>query len=308
MKIDPSAINSPLAMIALFVAIIELFLIFPVSKLTGRDRTLLVIFIVAYPIFIAGSFFVFLWNKPVNLYTPQTLSENLQKALLPAGFDTQLAPDRATLEVVKLKVTQLELQLRDISHKMESNAGLVAPPDVAKLSDLEKLKVELLKRAEATGDVSRTGLATAAKEIQTEKQKSLAERAAAARNELVKFKLWLQPKGLTVSAPDLKIKADFETSLPAALNKDTVTLGSAATDYVVPAYYIKAIAESKGVKSDVADDERMFTFVWTISDYMATKFSNATFPNPNGPYSVVKGNSTGRLVWSPIIGSLSISC
>src|SRR5437879_13121193 len=48
-----------------------------------QPGSLLVAFVIGYPVFIAGAFFVFLWNKPVNLYKPQTLSEHLQEALLP---------------------------------------------------------------------------------------------------------------------------------------------------------------------------------------------------------------------------------
>jgi hypothetical protein len=110
-KIDPSAINSPLALIALFVAIIELFLVYPITQLTGWDRTLLVIFVIVYPVFIAGSFFVFLWKKPVNLYTPQTLSADLQQALLP---DKLLASDRAAVSAIGLKLTTIETQLREV--------------------------------------------------------------------------------------------------------------------------------------------------------------------------------------------------
>src|SRR5947209_434712 len=135
MKVDPSAIDSPLALIALFVAIIELFLIFPIAKLDGRDRSLLVAFVIGYPVFIAGAFFVFLWNKPVNLYKPQTLSEHLQEALLPERLNGQLAPDRAAVAVIELKVTTLETQLREVSQRMQASAGGGnAPSDVAKLS------------------------------------------------------------------------------------------------------------------------------------------------------------------------------
>jgi hypothetical protein len=200
-KIDPSAINSPLALIALFVAMIELFLLFPITRLQGRDRSLLVYFIIGYPIFIAGSFFAFLWFKPVNLYTPQTLSADLQRALLPAGLNTQLAPDRAATAAIELKVTQLEVQLRDVSHKMESNSAPLVPTDVAKLSDLEKLKADLLARAEAAGDVSRVGLATAAGDIRDTEIKSANERAAAVAAQLDKFISWIKEIGLTDSAP-----------------------------------------------------------------------------------------------------------
>jgi hypothetical protein len=277
MKVDPSAIDSPLALIALFVAIIELFLIFPIAKLQGRDRLLLVVFVIGYPVFIAGAFFVFLWNKPINLYKPQTLSESLQRALLPEGLNKQLAPDRAAVTAVELKITTLETQLRDVSQRIQASAGGGgnAFADVAKLSDLEELKADLLARAEATGDISRSGLASAAREIKKQETQDVATRIATAKSQLEKFKIWLRGKGLAIlpSIPDV-----VGLSLGPALFADEISLGPPEKDYLVPGLYVNRVAEYQSVR-------HLLALVWTAADYMASRFGKIDFPNPAGPYS-----------------------
>src|SRR5262245_33494075 len=127
------------------------------------------------PFFIAGSFFLFLWNKPINLYKPQTLSEHLQEALLPEKLNGQLAPDRAAVAAIELKITTLETQFRDMSQRFQaSGAGVNVASDVAKQSllEIERLKAEVLAKAESSGDLSRVGLASAARDIQTKELQS----------------------------------------------------------------------------------------------------------------------------------------
>jgi hypothetical protein len=306
-KFDPSAINSPLALIALFVAMIELFLLFPITRLEGRDRSLLVYFIIGYPIFIAGSFFAFLWFKPVNLYTPQTLSENLQRALLPENFNRQLAPDRADVAAIQLKVTQLEVQLRDVSHKLDGNASSVVPADVAKLSDLEKLKADLLARAEAAGDLSRAGLATAAKEVRDDEVKALKNRAADASAQLEKFISWLKENGLTVSVPAPTIDPGDSLSLTGpSVGSNDITLGPPNRDFLVPGLYIRIIASKLDVPTPFG--EGTFQLAWTTSDYMASQFGHIKFPDPNGfiRNTLTKsGVSAGYAIMYRLFGDLS---
>jgi hypothetical protein len=239
---------------------------------------LLVFFIIGYPIFIAGSFFFFLWFKPVNLYTPQTLSENLQKALLP---DKLLAPDRADVAAIQLKVTQLEVLIRDVSHKMEGNSVPIVPADVAKLSDLEKLKGELLARAEAAGDVSRNGLATVAKQITETQIKSVDERARAVTSQINKFIPWLKEKGLVVSVPAPSVDAPAgDLDVGPSFGEHSVRLGPSSRDFLVPGLCINIIANNIGVPSKVEDGT--FQLIWTTGEYMASQFVKVKFPAPEG--------------------------
>lgn len=108
MEIDPSSIDSPLALIALFVALIELFLLYPLAKLDGTDRRRIVWFVIGYPIFIAVAFFGFLWFKPVNLYSPQILPENLQQAFLPEVRQEAKEDVVASVAPINSQIKQLE--------------------------------------------------------------------------------------------------------------------------------------------------------------------------------------------------------
>lgn len=132
MEIDPSSIDSPLALIALFVAMIELFLLYPLARLEGTDRSRIIWFIIGYPIFIAVAFFGFLWFKPVNLYSPQILPENLQQALLPevrqeAKEDVvaSVAPINSQLKLLEDKISYLS---KDIA-ALQDNVGSAKPTE-----------------------------------------------------------------------------------------------------------------------------------------------------------------------------------
>jgi len=290
MHTDPTAIDSPLALIALFVAIIELFLIYPITKLDGRDRSLLVGFVIGYPIFIAGAFFVFLWNKPVNLYKPQTLSENLQQALLPERLNTQLAPDRAAVVALEVKVTTLETQLRDTAQKIQGNLGTIPPAptlpaDFAKLSEeFNALKRDLLARAQAAGDVSPSGLASAARQVQTEEAKSQASRVTIAEERIASFKSWTQNKGVTKAAMLPVIVSEGTNSNGPSFRgeENKIILGPPQRDYMIPGLYINALAASSGYKGT-------FALPWMLSDYMASRFGRIKIPNPEGPYRFIEG-------------------
>jgi hypothetical protein len=289
-KIDPSAINSPLALIALFVAIIELFLLYPITQLGGWDRSLLVIFIIAYPVFIATAFFIFLWNKPVNLYTPHTLSVDLQQALLP---DKLLAPDRAAVTAVELKITALETQIREVTQQIQSNAGMIAATDVAKLSDLDALKNELLSRAEAAGDVSRRGLASAARELQLQATEETDARIALANEQLPRFKAWIEKHGLEpVSIPIPRVVGEDSGGPyigPSSSAEPHITLGPEKSDYTIPGLFIYFVAKAKDYHLDFVDGRG--ELVWVVCEFMSCRFGNLQFPSNYLLREVTSGRS-----------------
>ncbi|MEM9604855.1 MAG: hypothetical protein AAGA11_18465, partial [Pseudomonadota bacterium] len=157
MNVDANAIDSPLAMIALFVVMIELFLLYPIAKLEGRDRSRLVLFIIGYPVFIALSFFILLWNRPIHLYTPQTLDADLRQSLLPEKLDKELASDRVTLAAMEIKLAELENSISTISETRIEKSDPNRIPEsnaTSSLADIERLKSDLLSRIQADNDLS----------------------------------------------------------------------------------------------------------------------------------------------------------
>lgn len=84
-------VRSPLSIIALFVSLIELFLVYPVTQLQGSDRTMVVLFIVSFPVFVASLFFFVLWHKPLHLYSPEKVPPELRTRIQ----SVEVALDRA---------------------------------------------------------------------------------------------------------------------------------------------------------------------------------------------------------------------
>jgi hypothetical protein len=61
---------TPLWIISLFVSLTETILGFAVTQTDGMIQIALTSFVIIFPIFIAGIFFLILWNKPFVLYPP----------------------------------------------------------------------------------------------------------------------------------------------------------------------------------------------------------------------------------------------
>ena len=283
MNIDASTIDSPLALIALFVAIIELFLLYPLAKLDGKDRSRLVLFVIGYPIFIASAFFVFLWIKPVNLYTPQTLTPELQKALLPQNLLVELAPDRATIAIVERKVESLEKSLQSISAELDGRDKeliLMAREDLATLGDIQELRDELLTRAANTGDLSREGLASQADILEREVRAERAKRVVIAQAKVEQFRDWMIEKGLDPAPPAPKVLPGGPDNLRPFLRRSgEIGIGAEDTDFLLPGLYIRTRADEAGFKRDWDTYTRQL--VWTIMYFMGAQFSGVEWSTPN---------------------------
>ena len=83
---------TPLWIIALFVSLTETVLGTAVFKTSGSIQVALTIFVVLFPVFIAGSFFVILWNRAYVLYPPteygsETDISSYVNAMRQRGYD-----------------------------------------------------------------------------------------------------------------------------------------------------------------------------------------------------------------------------
>jgi hypothetical protein len=61
---------TPLWIISLFVGLTEAVLAAAVTRTTGGVQVALTVFVIAFPLIIAGAFFAILWNRPLVLYAP----------------------------------------------------------------------------------------------------------------------------------------------------------------------------------------------------------------------------------------------
>ena len=75
-----------------------------------------------FPIYIATIFFVFLWARPINLYAPENLSPELQRALATGVLGEELLGDRVEVEAIK---TQLD-DLYSIGHSLSTRINEIS--------------------------------------------------------------------------------------------------------------------------------------------------------------------------------------
>jgi len=123
-------VKSPLGIIALFVALIEVFLTYPVTQLEGIERTILVIFMTTFPFFIAMAFFYILWEKPITLYSPREI---------PMGMRNLYQP-QAIKVASELKISEMEEHIPTLQSRL---TALVTPSynSLSTLSVSEQKKV-----------------------------------------------------------------------------------------------------------------------------------------------------------------------
>jgi hypothetical protein len=132
------AVKTPLGIIALFVATIELFLAYPVTQLQNTERLIMVLFMVLFPTYVATAFFVILWHKPIHLYSPQDITPGLENRYQPnVGH---LVTDFTELSVKLRQVESEQTQLQLIADKQLASGNTDELPDEVsqKLRELQE--------------------------------------------------------------------------------------------------------------------------------------------------------------------------
>ena len=106
---DFHAIDSPLALIALFVVAIEMIAsLMQLGNLDQKQKDRLVWFIVTYPIFISSVFFAFLWFNNFNLYPPSQWPVELLNTRISETVKEQTSPNKAFIESSQKRIGELE--------------------------------------------------------------------------------------------------------------------------------------------------------------------------------------------------------
>lgn len=62
--------ENPFAVISALIGVIEIAFSYPVTRLSGSNQTIVVMFMVTFPILLLLCFFGILWFKPTHLYGP----------------------------------------------------------------------------------------------------------------------------------------------------------------------------------------------------------------------------------------------
>jgi len=113
-------------------------------------------------------------------------------------------------------------------------------------------------------------------------------RVFAARRHIDEFLAWAQSKGLKVLPKSPRVRDSFSRPGP-TVSRDSVTLGSPETDYLVPGLYVNIVGASQGFETNRKTGTHELQ--WTAADYMASRFERSAFPNPAGPHDPTSGRT-----------------
>src|SRR5207248_2346632 len=135
------AVDTPLSIIALFVALIELFLAYPVTQLQGPERMILLVFMTAFPFLVASAFFFILWYRPIHLYRPQDITP---------GLESRYQADITELARLKADNEELREESQRLRQRAMPTETAVLPP--AKAEPIEEVAgVTAITRAKELG-------------------------------------------------------------------------------------------------------------------------------------------------------------
>ena len=67
---------NPLTVIGSLIGVVELAFAYPVTQLSGSNQTIVVIFMVGFPILLLLAFFLIVWFRPGHLYGPKDYSKD----------------------------------------------------------------------------------------------------------------------------------------------------------------------------------------------------------------------------------------
>jgi hypothetical protein len=68
--------RNPLTVIAALIGVVEAAFAYPVTKLTGTNQTVFVLFMVCFPVLLLLCFFITVWFRPAHLYGPSDYTQD----------------------------------------------------------------------------------------------------------------------------------------------------------------------------------------------------------------------------------------
>jgi hypothetical protein len=113
---------TPLWIIALFISLTETVLGVGVIKTSGGIQIALTVFVLSFPLLIAGTFFFTLWKKPWVLYAPMEYGKETNVK----DFVHEMSGRTRSLEELQI-YTQIQQSIRDV---------LVSPDVISELSKI----------------------------------------------------------------------------------------------------------------------------------------------------------------------------
>lgn len=89
---------TPLWVISLFVSLTEVVTGIAVTQASGVTQTALTMFVIAFPLLVAGAFFTILWNRPYVFYPPSEFASGVDVTKYIEAMGSSVDPIRAGLE------------------------------------------------------------------------------------------------------------------------------------------------------------------------------------------------------------------
>lgn len=115
---------NPLLIIGMFIALTEVVVVYAISKTQGEVQKKLTTFVVSFPILIATTFFLFLWFKPSNLYSPRDFHSDESYLSLQNVKSNNIIRDALQQELNKNRATDSLITI-DLSEFDQKNKALI---------------------------------------------------------------------------------------------------------------------------------------------------------------------------------------
>lgn len=106
--------QNPLAVISTLIALVEAAFSYPVTKLSGQNQTIFVVFMVGFPVLLMLCFFITVWFKPGHLYAPRDYASPTdflrgigKGSAIPPGATPELGiPEPSSLRIDRAEVAR----------------------------------------------------------------------------------------------------------------------------------------------------------------------------------------------------------
>lgn len=270
-------VNTPLGLIALFVAVIELFLAFPVTKLNGDERMIMVIFMVTFPFFVAGMFFYVLWYRPLHLYAPQDI---------PADLQQRVQEKSATVAALELRISELEADNASLRKRITApEAAVLSPVRAAEFAPVgvETEVKQLANEVQAAIGTSKVAdddaIARAKDEVGRRRSVNKKEQRDRITKTMKEFREWLEGIGFKDLPPPLKVVIEPASELNSyyVSGENAIHIGALVVDDVdaTTHTYFHAVIDRYGVLSDsmIANDDTL-AVIEAYCDYFACSYTD----------------------------------
>lgn len=220
-----------------------------------------------------------IWNAVI---APDAIKSLFNVRGLKFGESTPVPDGKATETTFEIETASLENPWNQLFATCATLPSSTTPPRTAALPGTARgiIAVPVPGMPSSWQTLPMRQAQTHANEIQI-------PRAFAAAAQINKFTLWAKSKGLRLLPKAPVVKANV-TQAP-TVDRDSITLGPANADYLIPGMYVNAVAASQGFETDPKNATH--ELMWTAADYMASRFGDIAFPNPAGPRDSPSGRS-----------------